>query len=98
MIKSLFIKNFILIDELFLEFEQGFNVLIGETGAGKSIIIKAIDYMKSKGTAFVVVSHYPQLISNIAPDFVHIMKDGVIVKSGDSNLADTILKEGFENV
>ena len=43
MIKSLFIKNFILIDELFLEFEQGFNVLIGETGAGKSIIIKAID-------------------------------------------------------
>lgn len=43
MIKSLLIKNFILIDELFLEFENGFNVLIGETGAGKSIIIKAID-------------------------------------------------------
>lgn len=43
MIKSLLIKNFILIDELFLEFENGFNVFIGETGAGKSIIIKAID-------------------------------------------------------
>ncbi len=43
MIKSLLIKNFILIDELFLEFTDGFNVLLGETGAGKSIIIKAID-------------------------------------------------------
>ena len=43
MIKSILIKNFILIDELFLEFENGFNVLTGETGAGKSIILKAID-------------------------------------------------------
>ena len=43
MIKTLYIKNFILIDELFLEFENGFNVLTGETGAGKSIILKAID-------------------------------------------------------
>ena len=43
MIKTLFIKNFILIDEMFLDFTEGFNVLLGETGAGKSIIIKAID-------------------------------------------------------
>ncbi len=43
MIKSVLIKNFILIDELFLEFDNGFNVLTGETGAGKSIILKAID-------------------------------------------------------
>ncbi len=43
MLKSLLIKNFILIEEAFLEFTEGFNVLCGETGAGKSIIIKAID-------------------------------------------------------
>ena len=43
MLKELFIKNFILIDELHLEFNGGFNVLLGETGAGKSIIFKAID-------------------------------------------------------
>ena len=43
MLKSLLIKNFILIDEAFLEFKKGFNVLCGETGAGKSIIIKALD-------------------------------------------------------
>ncbi len=43
MLKELFIKNFILIDELRLNFESGFNVFLGETGAGKSIIFKAID-------------------------------------------------------
>ncbi len=43
MLKSLLIKNFILIEEAFLEFSKGFNVLCGETGAGKSIIIKALD-------------------------------------------------------
>lgn len=43
MIRSLSIKNFILIDELQIEFDKGFNVLTGETGAGKSIIINAID-------------------------------------------------------
>lgn len=43
MITSLLIKDFILIDELSLEFSKGFNVITGETGAGKSIIIQAID-------------------------------------------------------
>ncbi len=43
MIENLVIKNFILIDELKLNFSEGFNVFTGETGAGKSIIINAID-------------------------------------------------------
>lgn len=43
MLKSLLIKNFILIDNAFLNFEKGFNVICGETGAGKSVIIKALD-------------------------------------------------------
>ena len=43
MLKSLLIKNFILIKENHLDFTDGFNVMCGETGAGKSIIIKALD-------------------------------------------------------
>ena len=43
MIKSVSVKNYILIDSLTLEFDKGFNVFTGETGAGKSIIIGAID-------------------------------------------------------
>lgn len=43
MIKTLAINDFIIIDELKLEFDRGFNVITGETGAGKSIMINAID-------------------------------------------------------
>lgn len=43
MLKSIFIKDFTLIDELNLDFDAGLNILTGETGAGKSIIIDAID-------------------------------------------------------
>ena len=42
MLKHLYIKNFTLIDELDIEFHQGFSVITGETGAGKSIILGAI--------------------------------------------------------
>ena len=42
MLKSLFIKNYALIDELKVEFDEGFSVLTGETGAGKSIILGAL--------------------------------------------------------
>lgn len=43
MIKQILIKDYILIDELTVDFENGLNVITGETGAGKSIIINAID-------------------------------------------------------
>ncbi len=43
MLSKIFIKNYILIDELELEFSGGLNIITGETGAGKSILINAID-------------------------------------------------------
>ena len=43
MIKQILIKNYILIDELLVNFDKGLNVITGETGAGKSIVINAID-------------------------------------------------------
>lgn len=43
MLKKLFIKNFALMEELNLEFSNGFNVLTGETGAGKSMVINALN-------------------------------------------------------
>ena len=43
MLRKIFIKNYILIDELELDFSDGLNIITGETGAGKSILINAID-------------------------------------------------------
>ena len=43
MLKSISISNYILIDELDIEFDKSLNVITGETGAGKSILINAID-------------------------------------------------------
>ncbi len=48
MIKSIYIKNFVIIDELRLELNKGLNIFIGETGAGKSIIMNAIDLLSGK--------------------------------------------------
>jgi len=45
MIKSLYIKNLAIIDELEVNFENGLNVITGETGAGKSILVNAISYL-----------------------------------------------------
>ena len=42
MLKSLYIKNYALIDSLEIDFESGFSVITGETGAGKSIILGAL--------------------------------------------------------
>ena len=45
MLIQLNIKNFALIEEVNMEFKEGFNILSGETGAGKSILIDAIDFV-----------------------------------------------------
>lgn len=74
MIKSLLIKNFILIDEMFLEFKDGFNVLIGETGAGKSIILKAIDtVLGARITKDVIFNSQKNALIEIT--FSHSKKD-----------------------
>ena len=45
MLKSLYVKNYAIIDELNIDFDSGFNVFTGETGAGKSIIVGAISFL-----------------------------------------------------
>ena len=56
-----------------------------------SEILKMMDRNKS----FLIITHYQKLLSYIKPNFVHIMKDGKIIKSGDINLAEKLDKEGF---
>ena len=74
MIKSVTVKNYILIDEITLNFDKGFNVFTGETGAGKSIIIGAIDVaLGAKVNKEVIKSGsekaYVELLIDLKSDF-----------------------------
>ena len=52
MISNLRIKNFVLIDDLDIDFSKGFNVLFGETGAGKSILVNALTLLSGARSQF----------------------------------------------
>ena len=51
MLFDLYVKNFALIDELRIEFDKGLNIITGETGSGKSIMVDALSLILGKKTA-----------------------------------------------
>ena len=61
---------------------------------GKSVM----EYFKEKKPAILLVTHYQRLLDYIKPDFVHVMMDGKIIKSGDASLVKTIEKEGYDKI
>lgn len=81
MISSIFIKNFILIDELNIEFSSGFNAICGETGAGKSIILRAL------ATA---------LGEKATKDVIRFGADKSIIEVTFSNIGKLEIEEGDE--
>lgn len=57
-----------------------------------------MDYYKDRRPAILLVTHYQRLLDYIKPDFIHIMKDGKIVLSGDKTLALKIEEEGYDKL
>lgn len=57
-----------------------------------------MEYFEKNHPAILLVTHYQRLLNYIKPQFVHIMKDGYILKSGDATLALEVEKEGYEKV
>ena len=55
MLKSLFIKNYVLIDQLDIDFSNGFHAFTGETGAGKSIIVGAVSLVLGNRADYSVI-------------------------------------------
>lgn len=66
MIKNLHIKNFILIDELEIDFTKGFNIITGESGAGKSLIFKAINFVTGERASKNIIKDNKKVIVDIA--------------------------------
>ena len=57
-----------------------------------------MEYYKENKPAIILITHYQRLLDYIKPDFVHIIKDGHIVKSSDSSLVDEIESKGYEKI
>ena len=57
-----------------------------------------MEYYEKEKPAILLVTHYQRLLDYIKPNYVHIMSDGKIVKSGDASLAKQIEKEGYDKI
>ncbi len=74
--------------------------IMDETDSGLDIdalkvVANGVNAMRSKDRAIVVVTHYQRLLNYIVPDFVHVLYNGRMVKSGDKNLALELEQRGY---
>ncbi len=60
------------------------------------VVSKGINEMSSPDFGCLIITHYQRLLNYITPDYVHIMMNGKIVKSGDAELAHRLEAEGYE--
>jgi Fe-S cluster assembly ATP-binding protein len=61
-------------------------------------ISKGINLMRNLNTSIVLITHYQRLLNYVEPNFVHIMYDGKIIRSGDKNLVLYIEQNGFKDI
>ena len=59
-------------------------------------IFNGVNKLKSKDNAVVVITHYQRLLDHIVPDFVHVLYNGKIVKSGGKELAHELEAKGYD--
>ena len=61
------------------------------------IVTEGINKFKNNMNSFLIITHYQKLLDYIHPDYVHVMREGSIVKSGDISLAAEIEESGYQN-
>ena len=75
--------------------------ILDETDSGLDIdalriVANGVNKLKSKDNAVIVITHYQRLLDYIVPDYVHVLSDGKIVKTGDKNLALELEEKGYD--
>jgi Fe-S cluster assembly ATP-binding protein len=75
--------------------------ILDETDSGLDIdalriVANGVNKLKSDDNAVLVITHYQRLLDYIVPDFVHVLMDGKIVKSGGKELALELEERGYD--
>ena len=75
--------------------------ILDETDSGLDIdalkiVANGVNKLKNKNNAVIVITHYQRLLDYIVPDFVHVLHDGKIVKSGGKELAHELEAKGYD--
>ncbi len=75
--------------------------ILDETDSGLDIdalriVANGVNKLKSKNNATIVITHYQRLLDYIIPDFVHVLHDGRIIKSGGKELAHELDERGYD--
>tara|TARA_B100001996_G_scaffold125165_1_gene94841 strand:+ start:869 stop:1618 length:750 start_codon:yes stop_codon:yes gene_type:complete len=76
-------------------------VILDETDSGLDIdalkiVAKGINAFREDDKSFILITHYNRILKYLNPDYVHVMLNGTIVKSGDKNLALELEEKGYE--
>ena len=77
--------------------------ILDETDSGLDIdalktVAKGVNSSRSKEKSFLVITHYQRLLNYIKPDFVHVLSDGKIIKTGCGDLAEELEKTGYKKL
>ena len=75
--------------------------ILDETDSGLDIdalqiVANGVNKLKREDNAFIVITHYQRLLNYVVPDFVHVLYNGRIVKSGDKSLALELESKGYD--
>jgi Fe-S cluster assembly ATP-binding protein len=75
--------------------------VLDETDSGLDIdalrvVSKGVNAMRNSERSFIVITHYQRLLDHIVPDFVHVLSEGKIVKSGGKELALELEEKGYD--
>jgi Fe-S cluster assembly ATP-binding protein len=75
--------------------------ILDETDSGLDIdalkiVADGVNSLRDPGRSFVLITHYQRLLNYIVPDFVHVLMDGRIAKSGGRELALQLEDQGYE--
>ena len=77
--------------------------ILDETDSGLDIdalkiIAKGVNSSRNNNKAFLIITHYQRLLDYIKPDFVHVLSEGKIIKTGCSELAEELEKTGYKKL